>query len=361
MLCNHTIYLITDKEDAITKLTLAKLLYDENNRGRMRGKIFLTSSISKAIEHALTFGGWNFFITPGQIFLKDFWKEFDLIKETAAAFAHIMTDASIHYQCAAINFDKLSQTEYHINTEGTGPRGYPSRLAKGTIEPISPLQKLLSRCLDNNVLNWPEELRIHKLHFYRKHWAGVEQYLIDQTFRDIEWNQQHYDVLDSCVNVCNRHKDLIWVVNNKRPLPFKAETLICPAAGTFWLEVDAKEIIVADNNPTQLAWAKAVWHHQPKDIISFTEAWVKDKPNVKPNYHNKIVGNINYNRKVEFINLDFYSDEILNITDKTIWVSNIYTYEPNILKYGFVGIEILKLLKLNNIVIEDYEIKHGWI
>lgn len=367
--CNHWVYLITDKEDPITRLTLAKLMYDENNRGQMRGRIILCNNINKAVEHAESNNiQWAFFISPGQIFLRQFWEEFQLANH--AMYAHIMHDAKLHYQCTAVDMSIKSTTTSGIAvSEAKGSRDYPLCLVSGTQDPLDILQKLAASRISHGVYNWPESLRNHKLHFYKKHWQAIESYLNHSGVYHDDWNSQHIKILDSIIGVKNRHNKMLWVVNNKKPtMDYEVDQLICPASGTFWLEANAKKVLVMDTNPIQLQWAKDIWINRPTDILSFTENWLKDKPNIMPNFlhsdkpnkeANAAIGLLNYNKHVEFILGDYYN---LNANKTTIWISNIFTYEPNIIDKGLsLGLAKIKQLQENNQVIQDMEIKHGWI
>jgi hypothetical protein len=384
MHCKYPIYIITNEEDAVTRFTEAKLFYDENNRGQFRSIIHLADSLKYALIHARqNYADWVFFIRPGHVFLSGFWEafhQFQLVNDPGIV-AHIMPgpEPILHDQAIAVNLRAIGDEIVSVANVSCSPlqnsRGYPTSVF---LETEFFVTSLCRHVLEGgyNVVNWTDNLRDHKLYFYPKTHnnlvSALETLKPDDIFQD-----HHSQVVQSVQGTLDRNKKILWVVNNNVPYIPTTEHLICPASGLFWLTCDSTQVTVFDYNTLQLQFAKQLWDSKPENTAEWIYNWLTTHdcyPNLMhdgnftlADVEKHLLGvKLNYNKTVEFIELDVVNDyeQLCQYTGATVWLSNILDYEPNIATYGISNLtHVRKSLQDRGlaVILDGPEIAHGWI
>lgn len=387
--CKYPVYIITSTEDLVTRFTESKIFYDENNRGRLRAPLHLARNELAAVEHAkknYEKSPWILLVSPGHVFTSGFWEQFNELiagRKDVGLIGHLMPDRTepvIHNQAIAINLNAVTlPIEVGINFRFSlfkTLRGYPLEIYQ---EKEFFVEALCKNILANNysVINWPDSIQEYKVNFYKKEHVNLEFQLDSKTVEDSQ-EERKQTIVKSSIGALDRNKKILWIVNNRIPdVEIVVDHLIVPASGLFWLSNPSKKITVVDYNPIQLEFAKDLWQQRPDNLINWIVDWVDSHdcyPNLmhegKPSLQDLdllINGvDLNYNKEVEFVELDVIKDyrRLFDYKHSTIWLSNIAYYEPNLLLYGVGKIEqIKKELQDNHITVLDdnFGVTHGWV
>ena len=382
--CKIPVYLITDQEDLVTRFTLSKLFFDEHNRGRMRSNVHLAPTLESAMIHAKkNYSSWILCVTPGHVFMGNFWHDFEnLITNDLdiGIIGHVMHnrfEPLLHQQALAINlkaFDHLDQSDNIVLDPDLNSRGYAKEilLKKDFFENF-----LCKHALENHyrVINWPDSLRNNKVNWYKKELDDLVNQLTTLCVDQDQEDHRKKIILSSVIGPQIRNKKILWIANNKTPNVLDFDHILCPASGLFWLEAKANKVTVFDYNSTQLNFAEDLWRDKPANLSHWIRQWIQ-KHDCLPNFiHSDQLDQFDeymtnkkfcYDKQVDFLHLDIFEDyqHLKQCRGATIWLSNIGLYEPNILQHGIQKFNEIKSWLSNHgiAIIEDHMGRHhGWI
>jgi hypothetical protein len=389
MRCKYPTYIITSEENTVTRFTESKLYYDENNHGRLSATVHLAKTLMQAVAHAKkNYSGWAFFISPGQVFLQGFWREFDYFvgkNPGVSLIGHIMPEGEpvLHNQAIALDVSKFQSVLplHGVNRSAKlNSRNYPeSVVSAGT---VSYEQDLCVYAVSNgySAINWPDCLREHKLHWYPAMQTDLRNSLSTQTQIGQLPAGPHQKVLESALGAQHRNKKILWVVNNyvwDKINITASDKVLCPASGLFWLACESANVTVFDYNETQLDFARDLYNSKPQDVATWIYNWIQSHDCYPNLMHNaefspadialNIQGlKLNFDKNVDFKVLDIVSDfkSLDKYAGYKIWLSNILEYEPNIVNYGLANMaQVVQELESYGLTVikDNMEYKHGWI